>query len=528
MALPVVSFLLSNLGSLLVAEAKLLKGVRTDIRDLVDELESIQPFLKDADARGETDEGVKIWGKQVRDVAYEIEDAIDEFMLRIHQQQKPGFIGHLHKIVRVSMELKSRHKIATDVQEIKRRITNIKERSQRYCFNSSDHQGSSSSSGTRRAETSSSSSWHDPRISSLYLEDSCIVGIDKPRDHLIQLLVQEEYSRSCTVISVAGMGGLGKTTLVKKVYDVPKVQEHFECHAWITVSQSFKPQNLLKSMMKQFYQEDEVVLRGLDSMEEVQLVNKLREYLQQKRYVIVLDDVWTIESWNSIQHALPNNDCGSRVVITTRSNEIASYCKKSNSSHVYNLKPLPDKEAWRLFCKTTFSLSQNVCPSDLEDLSLKILKRCEGLPLAIVATGALLSLKEKTRFEWQKLLDNLGSEFENNQILTRMTKILLLSFNDLPYYLKFCFLYFGIFPENYSIKCVRLFRLWTAEGFVGRQKGLTLEEVAEDYLKELVCRKLVQIEETYLDGRIRSCLEYMIFYAKSFFSNRMNGTLIKL
>ncbi|XP_043688385.1 disease resistance protein RPM1-like [Telopea speciosissima] len=440
MAMPAVSFLVDKLGNLLVDEAKILRGIRTDVRDLMDELESIRAFLKDADARGETDEGVKIWVKQVRDVAYEIEDAVDDFMLRIHHQQKPGFIGYLCKIVRLSKEWKSRHQISTDVQEIKRRIIGIKERSQRYRFSISD-QGSSSGA---KPDT-----WHDPRVSALYVEDSGIVGIEKPRDYLVQLLVEGESK--CTVISVAGMGGLGKTTLVKKVYDVRKVQEHFECHAWITVSQSFKPQELLKSMMKQFYQEDEVVLRGLDSMEEVQLVNKLREYLQQKRYVIVLDDVWTIESWNSIQHALPSNDCGSRVVITTRNNDVASYCKKSNSSHVYNLKPLPDTEGFRLFCKTAFA-SEN-CPSDLKDLSLKILKRWEGLPLAIVATGALLALKDKTRFEWQKLLDNLGSVFENNPILTRMAKVLSLSFNDLPYHLKFCFLYFGIFPENYSIKC---------------------------------------------------------------------------
>ncbi|KAE8008664.1 hypothetical protein FH972_005156 [Carpinus fangiana] len=170
---------------------------------------------------------------------------------------------------------------------------------------------------------------------------------------------------------------------------------------------------------------------------------------------------------------------------------------------VHKLKPLSQDKAWELLCSKAFRFEfQRCCPKELVKLSMDIVKKCEGLPLAIVAIGGLLSTKEMVPLEWKKLHDSLSSELECNPHLTSVTKILSLSYHDLPCYLKSCYLYFGNFPEDYSITDLRLLRLWVAEGFIKEKKGKSLEDVAEEYLMELVHRNLVQVLFGELDREI--------------------------
>ncbi|KAL7209238.1 hypothetical protein ACSBR1_030886 [Camellia fascicularis] len=213
------------------------------------------------------------------------------------------------------------------------------------------------------------------------------------------------------------------------------------------------------------------------------LIAKARGYLYKKKYVIVFDDVWKIDFWGSIRHALPQNNKGSRVIITTRSEQVAAFCKESSVDHVHELQALSEEKARELFYMKAFQLDfGGHCPLELEEISHEIVRKCEGLPLAIVAIGGLLSTKNKVIFEWKKFYDSMGTELERNPKLTSIRKILFSSYNDLPWYLKSCFLYFGVIQEDYSIEGERLIRLWIAEGFVEEQKGKTLEEVAEEYL----------------------------------------------
>ncbi|KAH7545428.1 hypothetical protein FEM48_Zijuj01G0092800 [Ziziphus jujuba var. spinosa] len=171
------------------------------------------------------------------------------------------------------------------------------------------------------------------------------------------------------------------------------------------------------------------------------------------------------------------------------------------------LKPLDPEKAYELFCKRAFRVEfGGRCPPSLNDLSRKIVKKCGGLPLAIVAIAGLLSTKDRTVYEWDKLHSSLSSELESNPHLTSIKRILLLSYYDLPYYLKCCFLYFGMYPEDYSIKLSRLLRQWIAEGFIKSKKDKTLEGVAHQYLSELIHRSLVQISDVhFLRGTCKAC-----------------------
>jgi disease resistance protein RPM1 len=204
-----------------------------------------------------------------------------------------------------------------------------------------------------------------------------------------------------------------------------------------------------------------------------------------------------------VKHALPCNDRGSKIIITTRNNLIGLSCKESLSDQVRKLQPLSQNKAGELFCRKAFqSEFQRCCPKELVKLSMDIIKKCEGLPLAIVAIGGLLSTKEKVSFEWKKLHNSLCSKLERNPHLTSITKILSLSYHDLPCYLKSCYLYFGIFLKDYSITGERLLCLCVAEGFIKEKKGTPLEDVAKEYLMELIQRNLVQVSFRELDHEV--------------------------
>lgn len=217
----------------------------------------------------------------------------------------------------------------------------------------------------------------------------------------------------------------------------------------------------------------------------------------------MLDDVWHVNVWDAVKLALPNNNSGSRVMLTTRKKDIALYsCAELGKDFSHEF--LPEQEAWSLFCRKTFQ--GNSCPPYLEEVCRNILKLCGGLPLAIVAISGALATRSRTNIEeWQIVCRSFGSEIEGNDKLEDMKKVLSLSFNELPYYLKSCLLYLSIFPQFHAIEHMRLIRLWIAEGFVNGEDGKTVEEVADSYLKELLNRSLLQVVAKTSDGRVKTC-----------------------
>ncbi|PON63354.1 NB-ARC domain, LRR domain containing protein [Parasponia andersonii] len=495
MAESVVTFLLDNLSVQLQDEFRLLRSVRDEVQYIVDELERIKSFLRVADAMEENDANLKVWVKQVRDVAYDIEDSLDEFNLRFAPTcGGRAFHARLRNLLRFVKNLRARHRIASEIQGIKSRVGSISEGRRRYAVGGI---GSSSGGGLVRRRLGRQGD-------ALLLEEADLVGIGEPKRRMIEWLMGNDSGRQ--VVSVVGMGGLGKTTLVKQVYEDPRVKKRFKVHAWVTVSRSFKTKDLLKDVVQQIFR----VIRKpvppeVSSMNNDNLKESIKDLLKQSRYLIVLDDVWHVRAWESIKLALPRNDkYGSRVLITTRNAEIASSSCVETNDWVFSLAPLAEEESWDLFCKKAFQ--GNSCPPHLEETCRLILKRCGGLPLAIVAIGAVLGAKDKaSKDEWSILRDSIGPEIEGNYNLDSMKRVLSLSYSDLPYYLKSCFLYLSMFPALQNIENMRLVRLWIAEGFVVEKEGKTLEEVAEGYFKELLDRGLIQAAGTTNDGRIKSC-----------------------
>ncbi|KAK2993691.1 hypothetical protein RJ640_027043 [Escallonia rubra] len=448
----------------------------------------MRAFLSVADAKEESDPRLQVWIKQVRDVACDTEDILEEFILRLTNNHRDGLFWSLHRIIWYVKKIKAHRQIASKIQMIRTRIDNIFQN-----YGGFDHASSS---------TVVNNAWLDRRGDALLIEEAELVGIEQQKRQLISWLVNDDSGLK--VVSVAGMGGSGKTTLVKKVYEDTKVKRHFQSHVWITVSQSFKIEELLKQVIQQLFDElKQPVPQAVETMASHSLKELIREFLQQSRCVLVLDDVWSLDAWIAMEIALPNNNRGSRVVLTTRNFSIASACCLKTRGKTYTMKALSPEESWTLFCRKVFQGTD--CPQPLYPLSKCILEKCEGLPLAIVAMGGFLATKDRRVEEWDMVRRSLGDELESNDQFRFMKRILFLSYFDLPSHLKVCLLYLSIFPEDYEIEKMRLIRLWNAEGFVQVREGKTSEEVAENYLNNLVNRSLVQVARRTRDGRLRTC-----------------------
>ncbi|KAA8528029.1 hypothetical protein F0562_035102 [Nyssa sinensis] len=496
MATPAVGLLIGKIVSVLENEASLIGGVHDELSDFKRELVSIRSFLEDADGKRALTKGEKSWVEDVREMAYNVEDIIDEFMYRMSREQSAGRLTRLfYKTIHISKNLWVRHHIATKVQKMKKMIKDIPERNQRYGFN---HIEETNSCDDLR--------WMQNQAEcSLFVKDDDLVGIEDARQSLVRLLTDGEPQRA--VISVVGMGGSGKTTLVASASKSQIVKQHFDCHAWISVSQSYDIEDLLKRLIKEFIPKEEVQMADLSTMRHKELLEKLVNYLRLKRYVVVLDDVWGVEPLNDLRVSLPDERNESRVMLTTRKEDVASSAASSFGvkSHVHHVEPLGMNNAWDLFCMKAFSNSPNrSCPQELENLARALVEKCEGLPLAIVALGGLMSSKN-LESEWREVYNSLNWHLSNDEKLDRMKTILWLSFNNLPYRLKGCFLYCCLFPEDYLIRRKRLIRLWMAEGFVEKVKGKTPEEVSDGYLKELVDRSMLQVVERNQSGRTKTC-----------------------
>ena len=483
----IIEHLIDNIFSVLENEASLLRGVHDAVDDIKKELKSMHDFLVDTNKRGVRSEGEKNWVANVRNMVYDVEDVIDEFMYHIRRQQLRGRFAS--QTIYFPQNLRVRQQTATRLQKINKEIRAIPEMKERYHVDCSEGQ-SSGDQWVRRGE------------SSLCVTEDELVGIETKRLLLMGWLMGGESQ--LTVISIVGMGGSGKTSLAANTFN--NVKKHFDCYAWITVSLAYKNEidDILRSMTMQFYDsKNEVTPTGLSSMDYKGLLRTLMCYIKDKTFLLVLDDVWDTNFLDDMKVPLPVTHNGSRILLTTRNEDVARY-PFGGKSDWHRIQPLKEEEAMELFCKKAFSSSPNrTCPLQHQSFVQGLVKKCGGLPLAITALGSLMCMKNLS--QWEEISSNLDFSLSENPKLGVPKSILLLSFNDLPYHLKPCFLYCSLFPKNHEIQSRRLMKLWMAEGFVKQVRGFTQEEVAESYLVQLICRNLLEVVRWNGFGRPKRC-----------------------
>ncbi|KAL2515612.1 Disease resistance protein RPP13 [Forsythia ovata] len=296
-------------------------------------------------------------------------------------------------------------------------------------------------------------------------------------------------SSNLETLSVVGMGGIGKTTLTRKVFDDGFSVYHFHIRAWVTVSQEYNERELLLELL-------DSMKKPTDKLREKsfeQLAEYLYKTLKGTRYLIVLDDMWDTKVWDKVKRSFPNDKNGSRIMVTTRLENVGGYANSCSTPH--HMRFLNEGESWNLFCENVFG--KDGCPTELKQIGKKIVQNCQGLPLAIVVIAGLLSKATKTQHYWTYIGENLSSVIASND--DNCSKILSLSYKHLPHHLKGCFLYIGIFPEDSNICVSKLVKLWVGERLLKPVRSKRLEDVAREYLLELVDRNLilVHVEELH-------------------------------
>ncbi|TKW01809.1 hypothetical protein SEVIR_8G203100v4 [Setaria viridis] len=474
-ALPSV---ITKLGDLLVGEYKLQKGVKGEISFLQAELVSMKGALEKVSntPADQLDIQDKIWAKDLRELSYDIEDNIDTFMVRgegNEQAKLRGIKKFIDRSVGLFRKAKVRHGIATEIRDIKLRVEEVAKRHDRYKL--------SNSNVAKPVPI-------DPRLLYQYDKVTELVGIEEARDEVIRILMEgnEVSKQQDKIISIVGFGGLGKTTLADVVYK--KLRAQFECAAFVSVSQTPDLEELLKRMFCQ--------LVGRESNKSSDVARELREFLENKRYFIVIDDIWYISDWKMIKHALPGDNVGNKIITTTRNLNIAEQV-----GGAYNLQPISLNNSRTLFFRRIFGNGNKdnnedivKCPDDeLAEVSDRILKKCAGVPLAIVTMASLLACKARNKMEWYEVYNSVGTGLENNLDVKNMRKILSFSYYELPCYLRACLLYLSMFPEDYEIEMDRLIWMWIGEGFIKcEEAGKSLFELGESYFNMLINRSMIR------------------------------------
>uniref|UniRef100_A0A0E0AUR2 Uncharacterized protein n=1 Tax=Oryza glumipatula TaxID=40148 RepID=A0A0E0AUR2_9ORYZ len=350
-----------------------------------------------------------------------------------------GFIVKCRNLLTKTM---ARRRIAKMIAEFKAQIKEVGERNARY------RNGGISLMRTANATV-------DQRALTIFQDVSSLVGVDQPKKELIDLLMKDDghvASEHLRIISIVGIGGLGKTTIANLIFE--ELREQFDCSAFVSVSRNPDISGILRIILSEVSAEP---YGNTESGDIQQLIRKITTSLKNK----------------------------SRIITTTRINEVAESCC---FPHVH---------------RRIFGLEE--CPSHLTEVCCNILAKCDGLPLATIAISGLLATKAPTEDQWNQVEKSIGYALERNEDVNGMIRILSLSYFDLPHNLRTCLLYLCTFPEDYIIHKKRLVRRWIAEEFIHEEHGHTLYELGQRCFNELINRSLIEPRYIGKFGEVKSC-----------------------
>ncbi|QHO26157.1 putative disease resistance RPP13-like protein 1 [Arachis hypogaea] len=454
-------------------------------------LNVVEAVLNDAEKKQITDSAVKRWLEDLQNAVYDADDLLDEVATKAATQKDPpgNFLSRF-------LNLQDREMVSR-IEEIIARLEDIAKHKDILRL---------------KKIAAKNMSGRIPSTS-LVKKSDIFVGRDRERDTIVKLLLDDVNNGELSVIPIVGMGGIGKTTLAKLVYNDDMVQQTFNVKAWVCVGEEeFDVLKVTKAVIEKTcspcYSND------LDTAQ-----NHLRNGLAGKKFLVVLDDVWSSnrEHWESFLNPF---ECGSevgKILVTTRLDTVASVVKsKHNEAH--NLSLLDEDQCWSVFANRAWDPAESRDHSALEEIGRKIVEKCKGLPLAAQTVGGLLRGKDNEK-DWN---DVLNSEFwELSEEDSVILPALRISYFHLPSYLKRCFVYCSLYPKDFEFNRDELTLLWMAEGLLLQPKsGNTLEEIGCEYFDDLVSRSFFQHSNSDDNTFVMHDLMHDLatFYGGKFFS----------
>ncbi|KAH1217435.1 putative disease resistance RPP13-like protein 1 [Glycine max] len=442
---------------------------------------SIDALAADAEQKQFRDPRVRAWLVDVKDVVLDAEDVLDEIDYELSkfevetelESQSLTCTCKVPNLFNACFSSLNKGKIESRMREVLQKLEYLS--SQKGDLGLKEGSGGGVGSGRKMPHKLPSTS---------LLSESVIYGRDDDREMVINWLISDnENCNQLSILSIVGMGGLGKTTLAQHVFNDPKMEDQFSIQAWVCVSDELDVFKVTRTIL-------EAITKSTDDSRDLEMVQgRLKDKLAGKRFLLVLDDIWNEnrENWEAVQTPLKYGAQGSRILVTTRSKKVASIMR---SNKVHHLNQLQEDHCWQVFGKHAFQDDNSLLNPELKEIGIKIVEKCKGLPLALKTIGSLLHTKSSVS-EWGSVLTSKIWDLpkEDSEIIPA----LLLSYNYLPSHLKRCFAYCSLFPKDYKFDKEHLILLWMAENFLHcLNQSQSPEEVGEQYFDDLLSRSFFQ------------------------------------
>ncbi|XP_072979600.1 disease resistance protein RGA2-like [Typha angustifolia] len=460
LALTILQPLIERLSSDIWRQLGLLYGLKGDLSKLEKTLKNIKDALELSDKMVTTDERdlKRLW--ELKDMAYDAEDVLDdvqvEALRRSSSSSNRPITAEVHDFFSSKKQIAFRFEIAKKIKEINTRLNDILEAKEIL-------KNLMPSNSEVSVHTEVASSWERETFSHISEKEE-FYGRDDDRKKVMTFLLEKDNDKQLSVLPIVGLGGVGKTTLAKMVFNDERIERQFKPLIWVCVSENFKLREVIKKIIHNVKQEP-YPLSELENMQ-----RELVKIIGGKRFFLVLDDVWYDGDlkwahqdfgWQALKSLISCGGSGSKVIVTTRDHKVASITGTLQYSH--ELKSLEFDDCWNLFCERAFG-KKSPSPSWKEPIGKQIVEKCGGLPLAAKSLGGLMGSKQEKR-EWIEIRDSEIWEIKEEDRV-HILPALRLSYLHFPVHLKQCFVYCSLFPKDYVFVMQELIELWITEGFI--------------------------------------------------------------